>query len=137
MSIYAIRTVSTPRVMPPKEVRPLPKPTMSLAEDAARCNSRLASNTQGRTYSTTLPSRFPSTQDHAEVARIAKARAQRQITAQRILAALPSRLCDLQRAIGYGRNHLRLILRDLEAEGIVRPVGSKCVWTCVPRKPEA
>lgn len=40
-AIFHYRTVVTPVVMPPKPFKALPRPAMSLAEDAARCNARM------------------------------------------------------------------------------------------------
>lgn len=38
-SLYSLRTVSTPRVMPPK-IATIPRPIMSMEEDAKLCNRR-------------------------------------------------------------------------------------------------
>jgi DNA-binding transcriptional ArsR family regulator len=123
VSIYAIRTVTTPTVMPPKPTPVTLTPRMSLAEDAAAIRKRHA----GASYCPPSPKAPARRIDPVEHTKIAQAGRQRAFTAynrqmrQRILDLMthPVTCSDLCAVIGLSRSAIAGHLGQLKREGLV------------------
>jgi hypothetical protein len=115
-SIYAIRTVCTPRVMPPKMPHTPQRPAMSLEQDAAAIRKRFRRSQNYQTGHT--QAREANAAQMAEAkARIAR---ENQAIADLLAFGGPYTIDHIAKAIGIPRDRASDILRAMEAKSTAR-----------------
>lgn len=120
-SIYAYRTITAPRVMPPKPEIQTAAPKLSMAEDAARCNARLR-RTGGATAEATTKG------GDANAVRIATAKARDERVAWEVHALLrsqgPMSRAEMARASGMTMDVARRVLIHMQERGMINRMGT-------------
>lgn len=117
---YAVRTVSTPRVMPPPVTKPIPKPKLTMAQEAEIVMKR---------YKRTFGSQHltdDSRSNQNEISRLAALEKREKVKASLMAAVassdgLTSR--DISKATGTPYDAVLGHMRDMLRDGLIKAIG--------------